>query len=398
MSNSSLASYTRLSPNCSSRGGQKIRKITPHHMAGNLSVETCGSVFAPTSRQASSNYGIGSDGRIALYVDESKRAWTSSNAANDKQAVTIEVANDEIGGNWHVSDKAFESLVNLCVDICQRNGMTGLKWTGDASGTLTNHDMFIATNCCGPYLKSRMPDLCNEVNKRLGNGYTPIAPQAPATSNGSEKTGTGFGGRYVCQADGCRVRCAPSLSGQIVASYNKGQSVTIDDWYVIADGYVWGRYTGASSGQKRYIAIGKPTGGPDAGDLWLKEGSSVASAPSPAKKTAEQVANEIVQGVGGWGNYPERKTKLEAAGYSYSEVQALVNKKLGAGSSSAPAQSASTIAVGSTVRVTNPVDCNGTHLAVSGTYTVMEVSGDRIVIGRGGVVTAAVNRSNLALV
>lgn len=395
MSNSGLVSYTRLSPNCSSRGGQKIRKITPHHMAGNLSVETCGSVFAPTSRQASSNYGVGSDGRIALYVDESKRAWTSSNAANDKQAVTIEVANDQIGGNWHVSDKAFESLVNLCVDICKRNGMTGIKWTGDASGTLTNHDMFVATNCCGPYLKRRMPELCDEVNKRLGSpGYTPSAPQTPAVSGGSP--GTGFGGAYVCNAAaGSNVRTAPSLSGQIVAAYSEGQTVILDDWYKSADGYIWGRYTGASSGQKRYVAVGKATGKPEADDIWIKRGAGVAS----SKKTAEQVANEIVQGVGGWGDYPERKSKLEAAGYDYPEVQALVNKKLGVGtpSTSSSSTSSQAIKVGSTVRVTNPVDYNGTHLAVSGTYTVMEAKGDRIVIGRSGVVTAAIKRSNLAL-
>lgn len=326
MSNSSLVCYTRLSPNCSSRNGRRICKITPHHMAGNLSVETCGSVFAPTARKASSNYGIGSDGRIALYVPESLRAWTSSSAANDCQAVTIEVANSSVGGDWPVSDKAYESLVALCVDICRRNGMTRLTWTGDASGTLTNHDMFVSTNCCGPYLKRKMPELCEEVNRRLGNAsYEPSSPSSESEPSTGVKEGTGFGGRYVCQANGCRVRCAPSLSGQVVAAYNKGQVAVLDDWYVIADGYVWGRYTGASSGQKRYVAVGKPTGGPAADDLWLREGASVTS----ARKTVEQVANEIIQGVGGWGNYPERKTRLEAAGYSYSEVQAVVNRKLG---------------------------------------------------------------------
>ena len=325
MSNSSLVSYTRLSPNCSSRNGQKIRKITPHHMAGNLSVETCGSVFAPTSRQASSNYGIGSDGRIGMYVPEDKRAWTSSNGANDRQAVTIEVANSSVGGDWPVSDKAYESLVALCVDICKRNGMTGLVWTGDSSGTLTNHDMFVSTNCCGPYLKRKMPELCAEVNKRLGNSsYTPSAPQTPSVSGGS--SGSGFGGTYVCQANGCRVRTAPSLSGQIVAQYNKGQTVILDDWYKSSDGWIWGRYTGASSGQKRYVAVGKATGKVEPDDLWIKQGSSPVQS---SKKTAEQVANEIVQGVGGWGNYPERKQRVEAYGLSYATVQALVNKKLG---------------------------------------------------------------------
>ena len=166
MSNSSLVSYTKLSPNYSTRPG-KISKITIHHMAGNLTVETCGNVFAPSSRQASSNYGIGTDGRVGMYVEEKNRAWTSSNRANDEVAVTIEVANDGGAPNWHVSDKALAALIDLCVDICKRNGIAKLNWTGDASGNLTIHKFFAATNCPGPYLESKMAYIANEVNKRL---------------------------------------------------------------------------------------------------------------------------------------------------------------------------------------------------------------------------------------
>jgi N-acetyl-anhydromuramyl-L-alanine amidase AmpD len=141
-------------------------------MAGNLSVETCGNVFAPTSRQASSNYGIGSDGRVGMYVEEKNRAWTSSSSANDDQAVTIEVANDQIGGEWHVSDKALSKLIELCVDICKRNGIERLNYTGDETGNLTRHNMFANTNCPGPYLQSKFPYIAEEVNKRLGASNT----------------------------------------------------------------------------------------------------------------------------------------------------------------------------------------------------------------------------------
>ena len=173
MSNSSLVTYTQLSPNYSKRTAQ-ISKITIHHMAGNLSVETCGKVFSRESRQASSNYGIGTDGRIALYVDESNRAWTSSNRDNDNVAVTIEVANDEIGGNWHVSDKAMQSLIALCVDICRRNGIKKLNFTGDKSGNLTMHKWFKATECPGKYLESKFPYIAEQVNKQL-NAITDAA-------------------------------------------------------------------------------------------------------------------------------------------------------------------------------------------------------------------------------
>lgn len=176
--NSSLVSYTALSPNCSVRT-KPITKITPHHMAGNLTVESCGNIFANPARKASSNYGIGTDGRIALYVEEKNRAWTSGNADNDQSAVTMEVANCAGAPNWEISDKAWNSLVNLCVDICQRNGIKALTWTGGKDGSLTCHYMFQATACPGPYMKGRMAELANTVNARLGSQPAPAPQPAP---------------------------------------------------------------------------------------------------------------------------------------------------------------------------------------------------------------------------
>ena len=166
MSSSPLVSYTALSPNCSARTG-KIDRITIHHMAGVGTVESCGAVFASSSRGASANYGIGNDGRIGLYVPEEKRAWTSSNAANDNRAVTIEVSNSEAIYPWPVSAAAYRTLIELCADICRRNGIERLSYTGDTSGNLTRHNMFAATLCPGPYLQERFPAIAEEVNRRL---------------------------------------------------------------------------------------------------------------------------------------------------------------------------------------------------------------------------------------
>lgn len=167
MSNSSLVNYTRISPNCTKPRGRKITKITVHHVAGVTTVEALGNLFANASRKASSNYGIGSDGRVGLYVDEANQAWTSSNSENDSQAVTIEVSNSQKGGNWPVSDKVLAKLIDLCVDICERNGIEKLNYTGDKNGNLTRHNMFAATACPGPYLQSKFPYIAEEVNKRL---------------------------------------------------------------------------------------------------------------------------------------------------------------------------------------------------------------------------------------
>lgn len=179
MSKSNLTNITILNNHYSSRNGTRIDKITIHHMAGNLSVETCGRVFQ--NREASSNYGIGTDGRVGCYVEEENRSWCSSNASNDRRAITIEVANDVIGGDWHVSDTALEKCIELCVDICQRYDIKALNYTGDTSGNLTRHNMFIATTCPGPYLQSKFPYIAEEVNRRLGTQPTPPQPSGDNT-------------------------------------------------------------------------------------------------------------------------------------------------------------------------------------------------------------------------
>lgn len=178
-SNSPLVEYVKISPYKNSGRVEKnlnptgaIDKITIHHMAGNLTIETCANVFQ--NSKASSNYGIGSDGRMAMYVEEKDRSWASSNAANDYRAITIEVAND--GGDstgWHVSDEAIASLIKLCVDVCKRNGIPKLIYTGDPSGNVTRHNMFVATACPGPYLQSKFDYIVEQVNAQ-------IAPPAPA--------------------------------------------------------------------------------------------------------------------------------------------------------------------------------------------------------------------------
>ncbi len=173
MSNSGLVSYTKLSPNCDHPRNHAIDKITIHHMAGDLSVETCGNLFANPNREASANYGIGTDGRVALYVDEGDRSWASASPSNDNRSVTIEVANCESGGDWPVSSAAYNKLIDLCVDICQRNSIKSLNYTGDADGNLTEHRMFMATVCPGPYLHERMPYIAAAVNARLGTAEVP---------------------------------------------------------------------------------------------------------------------------------------------------------------------------------------------------------------------------------
>lgn len=166
MAYSNLVSYTRISPNCNKRTG-KVSKIAIHHAAVvNGSLVGIGNGFANPARKASSNYGIDSNGKIALYVDEDNRAWTTGNDV-DEDAITIEMANCKGAPNWEVSDAALAALIDLCVDICNRYNIEKLIFTDKHTGNVVIHKWYQATACPGPYLESKIPYVVSEVNKRL---------------------------------------------------------------------------------------------------------------------------------------------------------------------------------------------------------------------------------------
>ena len=178
--NSSLVSYTKLSPNHSGQRTHSIDRITPHCVVGQCSVETLGNIFLPTSRQASCNYGIGVDGRVGMYVEEKNRSWCSSSSANDQRAVTIECASDTTEP-YAFKDVVYQTLIKLCADICKRNGKKKLLWLGDKDKTLsyepksdemvlTVHRWFANKSCPGSWMYARMGDLAAKVTAQLGGG------------------------------------------------------------------------------------------------------------------------------------------------------------------------------------------------------------------------------------
>lgn len=174
MSNSPLVSYTKISPNKNSPRNHEIDTISIHCVVGQCSIESLGEIFAPTSRQASSNYGVGKDGRIGMYVEEKDRSWCTSSSSNDNRAITIEVASDTTHP-YAVTAAAYEGLIKLLVDICQRNpGIKRLKWQGDKSfigqvdkQNMTVHRWFANKACPGDYLYNRHGEIAAEVNRRL---------------------------------------------------------------------------------------------------------------------------------------------------------------------------------------------------------------------------------------
>lgn len=306
MSNSSLVDLVSYSPNHSGTRRNPITKIAIHHTAGVLTAAGIGSVFKSTSRQASCNYGIGVDNRVVLVVDECNRAWTTSSAWCDNRAVTIEVSNCQNGGNWLVSDRVLNTLIDLVTDICKRNRIKNCTYTGGTDGVLQMHRWYAQTSCPGPYLGSKFTYIANEVNKRLRggsgkstsnnlyrvrkswgdsksqkgafknlnsaidlakkNGYKVYDSNGKQVYPEVKKANTSNAPKFIkyekwtgITQDVCNVRSAPSTSAEIVAQYPVGKEINYDQVWE-GDGYRWISYIGASSGQRRYVACRRLSG------------------------------------------------------------------------------------------------------------------------------------------
>lgn len=298
MSNSKLISYTKISPNRTSPRNHKIDTVTIHCVVGQCSVETLGNIFAPTSRQASCNYGIGADGRIGMYCEEKDRSWCSSNAANDNRAITIEVASDT-KHPYAVNAKAYAALIDLLVDICKRNGIPRLVWSTSKADrvnhkngcNMTVHRDYANKSCPGEYLYSRHAQIASEVNKRLGSTDTRPQPEKVL---------------YRVQTGAFRNKAgAEALLQQVRAKGFDTYMVKVNGLYKVQ--------VGAFAQKSNAIAMAAK----------LKAAGFSTYVVSEGGKSVEEIAREVLQGK--WGNGADRKARLEAAGYDYAEVQAKVN-------------------------------------------------------------------------
>lgn len=298
LSNSKLISYTKISPNRTSPRNHKIDTVTIHCVVGQCSVETLGNIFAPTSRQASCNYGIGADGRIGMYCEEKDRSWCSSNAANDNRAITIEVASDT-KHPYAVNAKAYAALIDLLVDICKRNGIPRLVWSTSKADrvnhkngcNMTVHRDYANKSCPGEYLYSRHAQIASEVNKRLGSTDTRPQPEKVL---------------YRVQTGAFRNKAgAEALLQQVRAKGFDTYMVKVNGLYKVQ--------VGAFAQKSNAIAMAAK----------LKAAGFSTYVVSGGGKSVEEIAREVLQGK--WGNGADRKARLEAAGYDYAEVQAKVN-------------------------------------------------------------------------
>lgn len=284
--NSKLISYTKLSPNHSGTRTHSIDRITPHCVVGQLSAESICGCFTSTSRQASCNYGIGTDGRISLCVEEKNRSWCSSSNANDQRSVTIECASDKTEP-YAMNSKVYESLIKLCTDICKRNGKKKLLWLGDKNKTLnyspksdemviTVHRWFANKSCPGNWLYAKLGDLAEKVTANLSS----------TTTTTSTSTDTLYRVRKKWSDSKTQKGAFKSLSNAKKCADSNAEYSVFDE-------------------KGNVIYVGKQT---------------------TATKTVTELAKEVIAGK--WGNGTDRKNRLTAAGYDYTAVQKKVNELL----------------------------------------------------------------------
>lgn len=310
MSNSSLVCYTKLSPNHSGKRTHSIDRITPHCVVGQLSCESICGCFTSTSRQASCNYGIGEDGRISLCVDEENRSWCSSSNANDQRAVTIECASDKTAP-YAMTDAVYESLVNLCTDICKRNGKNKLIWFGDKDKTLayepksnemiiTVHRWFANKSCPGDWLYNKLGDLAARV-----------------TANLSDQKSDGV--LYRVQTGAFSVKeNADKMLAKVKAAGFDTYMVKVDGLYKIQVG----AYSVKANADAMLAKI-KAAGF----DAFITTQGGEAVAASAPKKSVEELAKEVWAGK--WGSGQDRINRLTEAGYDATAVQKKVNEMYG---------------------------------------------------------------------
>ena len=265
MSNSSLVSYTKISPNRTSPRNRTIDTITIHCVVGQCSVETLGNIFAPADRNASSNYGVGKDGKIGMYCEEKDRSWCTSSGANDNRAITIEVASDA-KEPYAVNDTAYAALIKLVADICKRNGIKKLVWSTNKNDrmnhlngcNMTVHRDYANKSCPGTYLYERHGDIAAKVNAQLGvttvEEDTPVVkPTSIAVGDIVTFTGTT---NYSSSNSTKVVSCKPGKA-KVTATYNGKHP-----YHLI-------RVSGGTSNVYGWV---------DAKDIWELSGSTAAIA------------------------------------------------------------------------------------------------------------------------
>lgn len=375
MSNSSLVTYTNISPFRNSPRNQPITKITWHHCAGVISLEAFDKIVHTPGRDMSANYCIDKDARVGLFCPEGDRSWCSSSSWNDNRSVTIEISNSSVGEPWPISDKVFNKAIELTVDICKRNGIKELTFTGDKNGSLTFHYMFAATGCPGTYIKNKAQEICRLVNSRLNQNNNTTTTTSSSTT--SFKTG-----QLVSISNS-----AVYYSGSSIPNWVKSQK-----WYISS---ISGDRAVLGKNEKGDQNIQSPINTKYLTLVTTRPVSSTFKSYTVSLKSTTRIFKEpgvtVPLGtVGAQGTYTIVDEKT-INGVKYGKL------KSGVGWVKINNSNDTTIRVGDKVKVLKNVQFNNKPFKVyCSSYTVLEIKNNRVVISSDGKnVTCAINITNI---
>ena len=305
------------------RSGRNIEMIAIHHMAGILTAKQCGGIFQNGNRKASSNYGIGKDAEVGLYVDEANTSYCNSNWDSNCKSVTIETSNCEIGGDYPVSEAVLNKLIQLVADIAKRNNLGKLV----KGKNVVWHRMYAATTCPGNYLLNKMDYIVEEANKI--NNQTNSTPETSNKKSNEEIANEVIAGKWGNGADrktaltnaGYDFSAIQEIVNQKLAGKTTESKPALKSVDEVAKEVIAGKW---GNGQDRFNKLNAT--GYDSNAVQNRVNEILGAKTTYNKKSNEEIANEVIKGL--WGNGADRKNKLQAAGYDYNAIQKIVNAKL----------------------------------------------------------------------
>lgn len=227
------------------RQGHKVDKIVVHHNASNLTARQIYDVWQ--TREASAHYQVAVDGRVSQHVWDTDTAWHTGDWASNLTSIGVEHA-DISSSPWMLSEATLDNGAHLVAALCKRYGLGRPQWRVN----VFPHSDFTSTSCpaslAGDQNAAYMARAQAWYDKMTGTA------SAPPTVQPAESSANVLQGAYRVAVDKLNVRDQPSLSGNVVATYSNGQTVNLDHWGTVVDGYIWGRYV-AYSGAVRYVAL-----------------------------------------------------------------------------------------------------------------------------------------------
>lgn len=307
------------------RGGHKVSEIIIHH-AASTSFESIRQTFQNPARDASAHYAVGQNQNVDQMVDEANRAWHCGNFLHNSKSIGIEHVNSSGAPHWNIAESTFNTSVELCRDIAVRHGLLPLR----VGVNLFQHkDVSDRPTACAMKMGDRLQELANRVNNTAA-GQSPTAPRksndvvarevmAGAWGNGEDRK------RNLAAAGYSYSEIQPIVNRLAGGSSTAAPAPARPSISTIADQVMAGAWGNNPDRQRRLQAAGFDYAAVQA-EVNRKLGIGAAA---PARKSEDQIANEIIAGQGGWGNNPQRAQKLAAAGYNAASVQSIINRKLG---------------------------------------------------------------------